>query len=589
MRVRLDRRLLWALAGASAVAALGLTLLLAGSEYLEDRALWIELNLVIGAGFTAVGLFAWYRRPDNRVGPLMVATAFAWYLVVAGSTDNELLFTAGSATNNLFVATAIHLLLAFPSGRLERGLDRVLVGIAYVATSIGWLPAALFFDPAELGCPECPENLILVDTRPGFFDAWLDGLGVVGIALMLTVLGRLVQRRQAASAPLRRAVTPVFLAGGALMLALSTVLAVGLFSGFGDGLSMNIFYGCLIAFGLVPYVFLAGLVRGRWIRGRGLGALVSRLGHSPQTRNLRDELAGALGDPSVELAYWLPDANQYVDADGRPVDLPPPRQGRAITEVERDGRRIAAIVHDPALLDDPEQVHAAGAAAALALENERLEAELRAKVDQLSASRRRIVESSDAARRRLERDLHDGAQQRLVSLALSLRMLHARVGDDPEAVRELESARAELDQALAELRELARGLHPSVLSDRGLEAALEGLVHRAPLSVELVRTPGERLPDRIEAAAYFVVAEALTNVAKYAQATRASVDVSRVNGRVMVEVADDGIGGADPATGSGLRGLLDRVAALGGRLEVDSPAGRGTIVRAAIPYDGAQS
>jgi signal transduction histidine kinase len=297
------------------------------------------------------------------------------------------------------------------------------------------------------------------------------------------------------------------------------------------------------------------------------------------------ELARALGDPSVELAYWLPDSEQHVDAEGRPVELPRPGSGRAVTEVERDGRRIAAIVHDSALLEDPVQVRAAGAAAALALENERLEAELRSKVEQLSRSRARIVESGDAARRRLERDLHDGAQQRLVSLALSLRMLGSRLDDDPDAARELEFARSELDQALEELRELARGIHPSLLSDRGLDAAIEGLAHRAPLPVELEGKPGERLPERVESAAYFVVAEALTNVAKYAQATHASVNVTRDDGQVLVEVSDDGVGGADPGTGSGLRGLLDRVSALGGRLEVDSRPGQGTTVRAEIPCE----
>jgi signal transduction histidine kinase len=583
--MRLSRWQLGALAGASAAIGLALVPLLATQDLIPDRTLWIVLDVVIGAGFTAVGLFAWYRRPDNRIGALMVATAFAWYAVVASNTEPSFVWTVGTLLNNLFAATAIHLLLAFPSGRLEATVDRVLVGVAYAATTLGWLPAVLFMAPETFGCTNCPENLLLIDANLAFVDTWLDGLGVVGIALMLTVLGRLVQRWRDASAPLRRAITPVFLAGGALMVALSAVLAVGLFEAWGEGLSQNIFYGCLVAFGLVPYFFLAGLVRGHWLRGRGLGTLISRLGQAPQAGGLRVELARALGDPSVELAYWLPDSEQHVDAEGRPVELPRPGSGRAVTEVERDGRRIAAIVHDSALLDDPVQVQAAGAAAALALENERLEAELRSKVEQLSRSRARIVESGDAARRRLERDLHDGAQQRLVSLALSLRMLGSRLDDDPDAARELEFARSELDQALEELRELARGIHPSLLSDRGLDAAIEGLAHRAPLPVELEGKPGERLPEPVESAAYFVVAEALTNVAKYSQATHASVNVTRDDGQVLVEVSDDGVGGADPGTGSGLRGLLDRVSALGGRLEVDSRPGQGTTVRAEIPCE----
>jgi signal transduction histidine kinase len=585
--MRLSRTRLWTLACASAAVGLALVPMLAEADFLPNRGLWIAFDLVIGAGFTGVGLYAWYRRPDNRVGALMVATGFAWYLVVAGSTSASLTWTVGTVASNLFVATAIHLLLAFPSGRLGTAADRALVGFAYVATTIGWLPAVLFMDSKELGCTDCPENLLRIEGDPAFFDAWLDGLGIVGIAVMLSVVARLVQRWRSASGPLRRAVTPVFVAGGALLIALSAVLAVGLFENFGAGISMGIFYACLIAFGLVPYLFLAGLVRGRWIRGQGVEALVRRLGHAPPAGGLRDELARALGDPSLELAYWLPESQRFVDADGRELALPAGRSDRAVTEVEREGRRIAAIIHDPALLDDIEQVRAAGAAAVLSLANERLEAELRAKVEELSISRARIVESGDAARRRIERDLHDGAQQRLVSLALSLAMLRSRMDGEAEAARDLDAARSELDQALGELRELARGIHPSVLTDRGLEAAIDGLAQRAPLPVDVAPMSSERLPDRMESAAYFVISEALTNVAKYARATHASVRLTCDDRRLVVEISDDGVGGADPAAGSGLRGLLDRVSALGGTLEVESPPGDGTTVRAAIPLQTA--
>jgi signal transduction histidine kinase len=263
--------------------------------------------------------------------------------------------------------------------------------------------------------------------------------------------------------------------------------------------------------------------------------------------------------------------------------MPPDGADRVFTPVEHAGERVAMLVHAPSVAEETELLRAVGAAAALALENERLDAELRAKVEELRASRARIVESGDAARRRIERDLHDGAQQRLVTLALNLRLVQSRLGDEPEAAHQLDQARRELEQALEELRELARGIHPSVLSDRGLDAGLEGLAHRAPLPVELDTSPSERLPANVESAAYFVVAEALTNVAKYAQATHARVRVTRQNGRVLVEVADDGVGGADPARGSGLRGLLDRVAAVDGRLEVESEPGEGTTVRATIP------
>jgi len=582
--VTLSRARLWVLGGAAAAIGLGLVPLIATADSVSDHALWIELDLVIGTGFAAVGLFAWYRRPDNRIGALMVATAFAWYLLVASNTDPSLLFTVGNLLNNLFVATAIHLLLAFPSGRLETAVDRVLVGVAYTATTIGWFPVMLFMDPVAFGCTNCPDNLLLIDSNVGFANTWLDVLGVVGIAVMLSVLARLVHRWRGASTPLRRTVTPVFLAGGTLMIALAVLLAVGLFEPWEDAVTKNIFYGCLVAFGLVPYFFLFGLLKGRWIRGRGLGALISWLGQAHHAGELREELARALGDPSLELAYWLPDSGQYVDAEGRPVELPHPGSSRAVTEVERDGRRVAAIVHDPALLDDPELVRAAAAAAVLALENGRLDAELRAKVEELRASRSRLVEVGLSQRRRLERDLHDGAQQRLVSLALTLRLARERVGGNAgEAERLLDRSREELDQALEELRELARGIHPAVLSDRGLAAAVEALANRAPLSVELGEMPSERVPERVELAAYFVVSEALTNVAKYASASQASVAVSKANGRLMVQVSDDGVGGVDVERGTGLRGLAARLEAIEGRLHIKSEAGRGTTVCASIP------
>ena len=205
--------------------------------------------------------------------------------------------------------------------------------------------------------------------------------------------------------------------------------------------------------------------------------------------------------------------------------------------------------------------------------------------DELRRSRARLLEASDVERRRLERNLHDGAQQRLVSLSLALRLAQARVADDPEgADRLLSQASEELSQALEELRELARGIHPAVLSDRGLGPALEALAARSPLVIDMTLVE-ERLPEPVEAAAYYVVSEALANVAKYAEASSVAVSIARVNGRAVVEIADDGIGGADPTRGSGLRGLVDRVEALDGGLEVESPPGAGTRIRAVIPCE----
>ncbi len=297
---------------------------------------------------------------------------------------------------------------------------------------------------------------------------------------------------------------------------------------------------------------------------------------------VREMLAESLGDRTLSIAYWLPDRETFVDEAGRPVVLPDRGSGRAWTAVERDGRRVAAIVHDAALETGPELVQAAAAAAALALDNERLKADLRARVEELRVSRVRIVEAADAARRRLERDLHDGAQQQLVSLALDLRLLKARVrGNETEPL--VDELAAKLAVALSELRELARGIHPAILTDRGLGPAIEALASRVPLDVTAEIGIEERLAPPIEAAAYFVVAEGLTNIVKYAGATGARVEITRSRDAVHVSVADDGVGGARVGGGTGLRGLEDRLSALDGTLAVDSPPGGGTRLRARIP------
>ena len=297
---------------------------------------------------------------------------------------------------------------------------------------------------------------------------------------------------------------------------------------------------------------------------------------------IRELLAERVGDRTLSLAYWLADRETFVDEFGRPVELPAPGSGRAWTAVDHEGRRVAAIIHDAELDTTTDLVNAAAAAAALALDNERLKADLRARVEDLRISRARIVEAADTARRRLERDLHDGAQQQLVSLALDLRLLRARLkGSD--TVPMIDELSDKLNVALAELRELARGIHPAILTDRGLGPAVQGLADRVPLPVEVDVELPERPSPPIEAAAYFVTAEALTNVARYAKAREARVEIRRNGDDVVVVVSDDGVGGAEVEAGTGLRGLQDRLAALDGRLTIRSPASEGTRLRAVIP------
>jgi signal transduction histidine kinase len=318
--------------------------------------------------------------------------------------------------------------------------------------------------------------------------------------------------------------------------------------------------------------------------GRAMSGLCHALLHSRRAPGgpVREMLAESLGDRTLSIAYWLPDRQTFVDEAGRPVELPDPGSGRAWTAVERNGVRVAAIVHDAALDTGPELVQAAAAAAALALDNERLKADLRARVEELRVSRVRIVEAGDTARRRLERDLHDGAQQQLVSLALDLRLLKARLRDT-EAEPLVDALAEKLAVALGELRELARGIHPAILTDRGLGPAIEALASRVPVPVTSEVSVHDRLSAPIEAAAYFVVAEALTNIVKYARATKAHVEIRRESDVVTVTVVDDGVGGARIGAGTGLRGLQDRLAALDGTLRVDTAPSGGTRLRADIP------
>jgi signal transduction histidine kinase len=367
---------------------------------------------------------------------------------------------------------------------------------------------------------------------------------------------------------------------------LTLVMVAFLFvsAAFGGPWLAQIRWATFVVLGIAPIAFLTGLLHARLARS-ALGDLIVELHADLAPVDLRDALARTLRDPSLDLAYWLPDYATYADVDGQPVDITSLGRGRAMTLIERNGKRVGALLHDAWLQDEPELLGAATAAAGIALENGRLQAELRARVNELRASRARIVGAGDEERRRLERNLHDGAQQRLVALGMQLRLLESRIRTDPAAAEALvATAASELAISVDELRELARGIHPAVL-DHGLTVALESLAARSTVSTAVSVDLHERLPEAVEVAAYFVASEALANVAKHAQATSVTINVARTAGGALVEVADDGVGGADDEAGSGLRGLADRVEALGGQLRINSPRGTGTTISAVIPCE----
>jgi len=577
-------------AAASVVAAALAIVLLAlipGSSQLPDLG-WIFAVVLVamGVAFFALGAVVWLRRPDNRTGLLMLIEGLVILVTGLQISSNPWLFIIGSLTDALVISAFIHMLLAFPTGRLESRSSRIVVWVAYGA-AILQIPVILFGSGPDLGCNaehSCPHNPLLIAHHTTFTNVVesVQGIALVGAALVTVFL---LLRRYRASGPLaRRGLAPVLFVGAAILL-LAIIQAVLRGTAAGPAAQGAFF----IAFALLPVAFVLGLSRSRLLRGSTIAGLVDRLVRDPGAAGIDDALAGVLSDPSLFVAYRLDDGAGYVDRSGRAVQLPATDngEGQVATEVAHDGRVVAAVVHDAALCEEPELLRAAAGTAALAIENARLEAQLRARLAALRASRARLVEAGDAERRRLGRNLHDGAQQRLVSLMLELQIARETWERDPSMARGLvdqafDNARAAVD----ELRDLAAGIHPAVLTQRGLDAGIESLATRSTVPVELGDPLDERLPLPVETAAYYVVAEALTNVAKYADATHARVEVRRDNGELVVEVRDDGAGGADPTGGSGLRGLADRVGALDGWLEVESAAGKGTLVRAVIPVAG---
>jgi PAS domain S-box-containing protein len=808
-------------AGGLALAAFGTALVLV-SDHQDNKAAFLSLALTVGLSFLVSGVIALWRRPDNRTGTLLVLVAYFWFLGALTESNNDWMFTLGVLVSSFALPAFVHLLLAYPTGRLQSRLDRMLVAGAYVLVSLGSLAQLLVDEHPESSCFQCKSEIAVTSSETAR-DIVTAVVGALALVLLLGVLAIVVARFLRARGPLRRALGPVLGTGALTMGVLLVSVVVDTFS---EDAGQPLYFVFLISFALVPVAFLAGVLRSRLAR-TGVGELLLALSRGTP---IQDALAQALRDPTLQIAYWQAEEGRYVSADGKPL---PENGGRSVSLVEHGGRPTAALLHDPLLLDEPELVGAVSAAAGLWLEKEQLQAKLRTQYEfletivnaapsllcsldregritnindasrrasgyeeeedvrwqpfwdvyvapderddarrrfedaaplhaatafehtfvnrageertiawsmapiydaqghltniicgglditerrwreleleverdfadtvantipiflvgvwedasingygpnpafehnlgwsvedtagrnlldfvhpedkylagmaiasaangvpserresrwlhkdgstrivawsareilglegrtvvlvsgadvtqrrlqeeEIRASRARIVKAGDEARRRLERNLHDGAQQRLVALSLSLRLAQSKLGTDPaSADAVLESARGELAAALDELRELARGIHPAILTDRGLAAALEALASRLAIPVE-IHTPDVELPQAVEAAAYYVVAEALANVIKYARATVVTVRISCDENRVRVAVADDGVGGADASAGSGLRGLSDRVAALEGSLHVDSPPGEGTRIVAVIPLE----
>ncbi|MGH3072870.1 MAG: PAS domain-containing sensor histidine kinase [Gaiellaceae bacterium] len=814
------RLLLIAWGFALVLAGIAAALVLA-SDHEDNKAATLALALTVGLSFVGSGLIALWRRPKNTTGFLLALVGYLWFFGALSESNSDWVFTIGGALGSAAFGAFVHLLLAFPSGRLEGRRDRMLVVLTYVLVVGGGIALMLVDRTPNSDCPECTSTIAVADS--GTAESIAVGIvTALELALAATILFLVARRYLRASPTLRRALGPVLASGSLSLLVLTASVVVQSLS---DDAAQPLEIVFLAVFAMVPVAFLAGVLRSRLARS-GVGDLLLELARGTP---IRDALAKALADPTLEVAYWSPEQGRYATADGKP--LAENGDPRHVTLVEHGGRPTAALVHDPMLADERELVESVSAAAALWLDNERLQGKLRAQYEflettvnavpsllcsldregrianlneasrrasglpdeedvrwqpfwdvyvapdereaarqrfedaapdheatsfehtfvnregeertiawstapiadaqghvaqiicgglditerrqreqeleverdfastvantipiflvgvwddasvnsygpnpafehnlgwtredtrgrnlldfvhpedrylagmaiasaangvpserresrwlhkdgsarivswsareilgmegrtvvlvsgadvteryrqeeEIRASRARIVQAGDAERRRLERNLHDGAQQRLVALSLSLRLAQSKLKSDPAgADAVLEASREELAAALDELRELARGIHPAILTDRGLPAALEALASRSPVPVEF-ETAAEALPGPVEAAAYYVIAEALANVVKYAGASEVKVRVGREDEYARISVEDDGTGGADATNGSGLRGLADRVAALEGTLEIHSPPGGGTRITAEIP------
>ncbi|HET7012332.1 MAG TPA: histidine kinase [Streptosporangiaceae bacterium] len=540
------------------------------------------VELLVGWSFIGSGLASVRARPQQRLGPVMIATGFVYFVGLLQQATTSALFTLGEAFQLLYLAGLLYVVLAFPSGQLWTALDRALCAVTLFAVTVVQVAMLLFAHSRTFICTGCPANLLeLTNNRPVAYGL-LQFQRTVGLAIMVSTACLLAVRLARASHAQRRVMAPVLLAGIVAALTLLASVAADIVNAPSDATLSRIAGYALTA---VPLSVLIAYAQRRLARG-AIAGLVVELGTPQSAVDLREALSRALGDPSLTLGYWFAAESRFVDRDGNPIERPDPASGRLQTVVERDGHPIAMLTCDAALEHNEALIDSVCAAAGLTLENERLQAELRARLAELTASRTRLIEATDAERRRIERDLHDGTQQRLVSIALSLGLLESRLPADSDETRPLvRQTRADLTAALAELRDLTQGIHPAILSERGLPAALDELARRAPLPTTVQAEIDLRLPDQVESAAYFMVSEGLANAAKHSAAKQVLITASWRPGQLTVQVDDDGVGGARKEGGTGLPGLVDRIEALGGTLTLSSPPGEGTSLRAELPCE----
>lgn len=574
---------------AAGVAVLGLGAV--AERNALDGGIWgpwlVGLDAAVGVVTVLAGVAAWLLRADSRVGPALVGIGALWFPGAFGYGRNmDLVDFVGFPLQGWHDILLVALLVAVTPGGLTGNVARAIVWGGLLAHLGLALARLLLRPPIDPTTCFCIGNRItgIVDPLP--YDTAVRVTSVGEAAFAVAALGLVVVRWRRSSGPVRRTVGLLLATGVAAVVVVTynrlVTRAFGVPVPSGD---TPVVIMALLRI-TIPLTIIWSLGRGRRARSRVADVVLSLEGRGVDAGS--KVLSRALDDPSVRLLRWSGSREVYVDTDGRAVALPPAGAPHAATRLERDGMPLGAIVHDAGLLHEPELLRAVASAARLALHNERLADEVRARLDDVQASRLRIVEAGDEERRRLERDLHDGAQQRLVALSIRLRALEQRVSETGNIVvaDELDRTAEELNETIRAIREMVRGIRPPVLAESGLPGALLSLADRAPIPVSVDDTLAARPAEVVEAALYFVASEALTNVLKHAHAPRAEIELRADGSAVVMAIRDGGCGGAGFCDEGGLRGLRDRVEALGGSLTLVSPPGGGTTVVARIPDYG---
>lgn len=542
--------------------------------------------------YLAAGLIAWHRRPSNPFGALVLWVGFTVFLAGVANTEIPALVAVGAVTGTLALAAMVHLLLAFPSGHLRTRPARIVVASAYVVSLVLAAPGYLL-DPAG------PFSAFAVADLPGVAAGATVLESGGGLLVVVATIAILVTRLRSADRRHRRLLVPLLSYGILAMLFIPfSSLVLGGMTGMDPALWGGLQF---LAIGILPVAFVYGILRGDFARTGELLELGTWLGSAQSGRDtVRAALARTLGDPSLTLWFRSDERDGYVDHSGatRTDAEAAGTATRGWQEIHLEDRTIGAIDYDNALITDPALVRTAGNVVAIAVERERLTAELLTSRRELLDSRERIIVAADRERHRIARDLHDGLQVQLVLLALEAQRLaksvdvdtgadHAGADDHRAAVRDgATRLRRQLDDASRQLRTLVHDLVPAALIERGLDAAVEDLTDRMPLPARLDSDlPGERLPRIVESTAYLVVAESLTNVVKHAGATTVTVRLRRDESCLHIRVSDDGTGGARTEDGWGIRGLRDRVETLRGRFDLVSDAGEGTTLTVELPCE----